>query len=133
VLDLNTYRMTLINAGHLPLLRRRGDRLESVGEDAIGLPLGIFEQTLESREETLETGDVLILCSDGITEARNPRKEFYGSERLQTVVRNTRGGVDTLGQAILADVRRFAAGRPQYDDITLVCCERRLEDDKVTR
>jgi sigma-B regulation protein RsbU (phosphoserine phosphatase) len=64
------------------------------------------------------------MYSDGLTEARDPGGEMYGSPRLREVLRQAPADAGEAGLAILADVRRFAAGRPPADDLTLVCFSR---------
>jgi serine phosphatase RsbU (regulator of sigma subunit)/pSer/pThr/pTyr-binding forkhead associated (FHA) protein len=125
-LDPETYALTLVNAGHPPFLRRRGvtDLVTELGNTEVGLPLGLFDRPYEETHLTLEPGDSLVLYTDGITEARNPSGDFYGVERLRQLVHNAPETAQGLGEAILEDVRRFAAGRPQSDDITLVCITR---------
>jgi serine phosphatase RsbU (regulator of sigma subunit) len=125
VLDLSHFGVTVVSAGHpLPLRRRAGGAVESVGEGAVGLPLAGFDQPYRETAVTLEPGESLVLYTDGLTEARGPGGEFYGAERLREVVRDAPADVEALGSAILADVRQFAAGRPQRDDLTLVCVGR---------
>jgi serine phosphatase RsbU (regulator of sigma subunit) len=123
VLDLSSFTMTLVNAGHMPPLRRRAGRAEvdEVGEPAVGLPLAVMDKPYEQMVVPLEPGDAMLLYTDGVTEARNPAGELYGVERLRAALRCGPEDVEGLGQAILADVTRFAAGRPQSDDLTIVC------------
>jgi serine phosphatase RsbU (regulator of sigma subunit) len=123
VIDLDAFTLTLVNAGHLPPLRYRPDTAtpESIGADLAGLPLSGLKETYEGVTLTLEPGDCVIFYTDGITEARNPGGDLYGSERLAQLVQQTGGTATQLGSAILADVRLFAAGRPFGDDLTLVC------------
>lgn len=126
VLDLNDFTLTLANAGHLPPLRRRarGAQVDSVGEEVVDLPLGIFDRPYEQMVIPLEPGDAFVLYTDGVSEARNPQNDLYGVERLRDVVKAAAEDMEALGAAILADVRQFAAGRPQNDDLTLVCFRR---------
>jgi serine phosphatase RsbU (regulator of sigma subunit)/pSer/pThr/pTyr-binding forkhead associated (FHA) protein len=133
VLDLADSSLTVVNAGHPPLLRRLGldKRVDEVGDAAIGLPLGVFDRPYEETRMTLEPGDVLVLYTDGITEARNPRGDFFGLERLTSIVQTGPEEVDALGQAILKEVRHFAGNRPQSDDLTLVCLTRLKEVRKT--
>jgi serine phosphatase RsbU (regulator of sigma subunit) len=122
VIDLNSFSMTLVNAGHLPPLRREaktGDVAE-MGEGIAGLPLGIIDRPYEELTLTLEPGDTWLLVTDGITEARNPAGELYGPERLKAIIRQALPGPAAIGPAVLADVKQFAAGRPQSDDMTIV-------------
>ncbi len=126
ILDLATYGVTLVNAGHMPPLRRRPGRpgVEEVGDPIVGLPLGVMDKPYEQTSFGLEPGDVLLFYTDGVTEARNPNNDQYGLERLSKVVAGSPKDVEALGAAVLADVRRFAAGRPQNDDLTIVCVGR---------
>ncbi len=112
--------LEFVNAGHNPplLLTSQGTRfLESTG-----VPLGLFpEAAHESRHESLEPGSILILYSDGVSEARNGRGELYGLGRLTDVVKRFReSGVDRIADRLLADVSDFMAGAPVEDDQTLV-------------
>lgn len=112
--------LQFVNAGHNPpiLLTSEGPRpLESTG-----LPLGLFaEATPESRFEKLEPGAVLVLHSDGITEARNSRGDLYGLNRLIAVLTRFRDSdVGRIADRILGDASDFMAGAPIEDDQTLV-------------
>src|SRR5262249_56325802 len=113
--------MTLVNAGHLPPLRRRagGGEVEAVAEEAVGLPLAGFDKPYEQAVVPLEPGDTLLLYTDGVTEARTPAGAWYGMERLRATLRGAPEGVEALGQAVLADVRQFAGERPQHADLTI--------------
>lgn len=126
VIDLSTFSATLVNAGHPPLLCRRGGRsdVEELGGEIAGVPLAVVDMPYEEQVVTLEPGDTLLLYTDGVTEARNPRNETYGLARLVAQMGKCAPGVETMGTAILADVRQFAAGRPPSDDLTLVGVER---------
>jgi phosphoserine phosphatase RsbU/P len=116
----------LVNAGHLPPLLRRagGAAVEEVWAEVVGLPLAVMDRPYEQTTVPLAPGDCLVFFTDGVTEARNPANELYGPERLRAVVGCAPEGAEAVGQAILADVRRFAAGRPQSDDLTVVCVGR---------
>jgi len=122
VLDLERSTITLVNAGHLPPLLRSGTtgKVEVVGEEIVGIPLGVFDRKYEETTVELKSGDMLVLATDGITEARNPDNDLYGVDRLCTVMERSPPDADTIGKAILADVRSFAAGRPPNDDLTLI-------------
>lgn len=126
VLDLASGDLTLASAGHLPLLIRRADgRYEEVGEPITGFPLGIFPDTrYDETTIRLNPGDVAILNSDGVTDARNLREELYhttDNPRLTRRVAESSGGPEATGRAILQEVREFSAGALQADDITLIC------------
>ncbi len=126
VVDLAQFTITLVNAGHMPPLRRRSParKAEEIGEEIAGVPLAFFDRPYEEAVFPLKPGDTFILYTDGVTEARNEQGGFYGAERLLTVIENSPDSVEAVGKAILADVRRFAGSRPQADDLTLVCFSR---------
>ena len=126
VLELDAKRFTIVSAGHLPVMvRRRDGRVESFGAEIAGFPLGIAEKT-EYRQAVigLERGDVVVVISDGVTDARSPAEEPYdttANPRLNRRISDTPGGPGAVGRAILQDLREFSAGHSQVDDITLVC------------
>jgi serine phosphatase RsbU (regulator of sigma subunit) len=125
VLDPAAHRLTLVNAGHLPPLRRRGGAIEELGDGAGGLPLGCdAKRGYEQVEMELDAGDTIILYTDGISEAMNAQGKIYGSARLREAIARAPAGVEQVGQTLLDDVRRFIRGRLQSDDICLVCIER---------
>ncbi len=92
-----------------------------LGEEIVGLPLAGIDRPYEEVVVALEPGDLVLLYTDGVTEARNPAGEWYGVERLRAAVREAPATVEGLGAAVLENVRRFAAERPQSDDLTIVC------------
>jgi serine phosphatase RsbU (regulator of sigma subunit)/predicted enzyme related to lactoylglutathione lyase len=118
--DDNAQRLRYVNCGHLPalVLRRDGtvERLHSTGT-----VLGIFrEWECSIRDCQLVPGDVLVLYTDGVTEARNDAGEEYGEERLIEGLRRYRERPSpAMLTAIADDVRQFSPDR-QHDDITLI-------------
>jgi sigma-B regulation protein RsbU (phosphoserine phosphatase) len=126
VLDAPARTLTLTSAGHTPVIIRRADgRAEEVGQDVSGLPLGVMEDSdYQQTEVQLHQGDVVVIYSDGVTDARSPGDELYDSQsnhRLLKRVAQSVGGPEAVGRAILQDIREFSAGHSQADDITLVC------------
>ncbi len=123
VVDPATHHLTLINAGHMPpLLRRASGDVQPVGDEQAGLPLGVADSyQYDSFKIDLQQGDSLTLFTDGFSEAMNPSRDLYGLERLENQVRTGTGGVEELGQHLLADVRRFVGNFPQSDDMCLAC------------
>ncbi|MBD3166703.1 SpoIIE family protein phosphatase, partial [bacterium] len=70
-------------------------------------------------------GAVLVLFTDGVTEAENPREEMYEEDRLLSIVRRHRDhSPDEIGKAVFRSVRGFAKGAEQSDDITLLVFKR---------
>ncbi len=128
VLDTRDHTAVAVNAGHLvPLVRRASGQLEEVGSnDATGLPLGVMEgYSYTSSRVELNAGDSMVLCTDGIIDAMNPREQLFGNERLLTTLKNGPAAAGPLGAHLLKAVTNHASGRPQNDDITLVCVGRK--------
>jgi serine phosphatase RsbU (regulator of sigma subunit) len=127
VLNLDTWSMNLVIAGHPPpLLRRPGqEEVPYLGEEIISLPLAVAERPYKELAVSLEPGDTLVLYTDGVTEARNPQGDLYGIDRFRAALATGPDDPALLGQAILADVQQFSIDRPQADDLTLVCFRRR--------
>ena len=126
VLDQTNHHLTIVNAGHMPPFLRSGEGdVRPVSGDEAGVPLGVsadFEY--EAATFALEPGSFVTLFTDGISEAMNPGSELYGLERLRDQMAACVTDVPTLGKCILEDVKRFVGGRPQSDDMCLVCLGR---------
>ena len=126
VLDPERRTLTITSAGHLPvMIRHSNGTIDEVGEEVAGFPLGIVpEGEYRQTQVKLEPGDVVAVFSDGVTDARNMREELYESRdkrRLYKKLQETSGGPETIGRALLQDIREFSAGHTQTDDITLIC------------
>ena len=121
VFDEPARTLTYVNAGHNPpmLLRRDGSlqRLK-IG----GPPLGVFAETSYRKDTVaLASGDLLVIFTDGITEAPNAAEEEFGDARLEAFVRAHAGATpEQLCRGLLGAVDAFQAGEPQQDDMTLV-------------
>jgi sigma-B regulation protein RsbU (phosphoserine phosphatase) len=116
-----------ISAGHNPAFvwRRATGKAERLWAEHMFL--GMFDFAIyETRPLQLGEGDVLVVYSDGLTDAENDEGEMFGAERLAAAVR-TEGpaGGEALEKALLFGLERFTGGSPQTDDITLVIVERR--------
>lgn len=126
ILDPTTGRMEYCNAGHNPpLLIHKSDEVEQLG--ASGLVVGIMaDATYEERTCVLAPGDVLLLFSDGLTEASNPDSgEEFGEERLITLLKKERDQPSAkLIESIKAEVSSFTGGAAAADDITVAVARR---------
>jgi sigma-B regulation protein RsbU (phosphoserine phosphatase) len=122
VLDPATMVLSYINAGHNPPILINGTDHQVVLLRARGIALGVIEEIeLEERKVQLEQGSLVVLYTDGITEAFNPDHKCYGEARLVEQVRQQVDlPADALVARIIEDVKDFAAGAPQSDDITLM-------------
>jgi len=122
-LDPVSGTLTYCNAGHNPpYLLSPADGGEVRKLARTGIPLGIPENATWSQGAVrLAPGDVVVLYTDGITEAQDGRDMFFGEERLLEALRASLGrSARDIQDALLAEVRRFVGDAPQYDDITLV-------------
>ena len=120
--DSESRKLHYINAGHNPPVLVRADgRFELLEEG--GTVLGLLPGVKFTRAQTeLQSGDVLLLYTDGVVEACNPADEMFGVEGLVRSVEASRPDVtpETVLARILANVREFSAGEPPADDQTLV-------------
>ena len=119
ILDVSNKTLTYTNAGHNPpvLLKKNGDF--SFMERG-SVPLGMFRDTrYHDYYLTTEPGDVLVLYTDGVTEAQNLKGEEYGRERLaQSARTNHRLGARDLIMALYSEVLEWTEGRGATDDVT---------------
>jgi serine phosphatase RsbU (regulator of sigma subunit) len=114
-----------VNAGHLPvLIRRRDGTVEEITSS--GLPLGILAAaTYTESAETLEPGDLVVLYTDGLTEAEDPDEEEFGLERITQVIASLNDPTaDGACAEILTAVDEHTHGKPLHDDATLLVVER---------
>ncbi|MCK6622642.1 MAG: SpoIIE family protein phosphatase [Calditrichaceae bacterium] len=126
IFDLQERTLTFARAGHNPLLVRKSKAGEMESLNPPGLAIGmekgsLFSKIIKDRSVTIETGDILIFYTDGITEAMNPRGDEFGEERLYEIIHQFG---DRSAREILEQVRQnvfgFTASAPQHDDFTLV-------------
>lgn len=125
VLDPASHKLVYARAGHNPPRLVRGKQILSLDENG-AVPLGIVEdQTYRQTTTTLERGDLLLLYTDGITEARSPKAanglELFGIERLDELLLNcgSRSAQECI-DGIRAELAAFSANAPIIDDQTLI-------------
>ena len=125
--DPDSGRLQFVNAGHLPpILRRRDGRVERVGSAGHGFALGMFNKaTYETHEITLTPGDLLVLYSDGITEAEDARGRAFEESGIEAVLANiSTDAPDVIGRALLAAAQKHAGDRRLADDLTALVLKR---------
>lgn len=111
--------LTYINAGHNnPVLRRDGGQVERLSNG--GLPLGIREEgTYESGNVVLQSGDWLLIFTDGLVEAADQKDEEYGELRMLSVLNSGAAATpQELLNRMMADLDTFVGATPQHDDVT---------------
>jgi len=126
-LDPSSGALSFLNAGHNPpLIIHAAGTVEQLASG--GLPLGI-KRDADYREgrTQLQLGDVLVIYSDGVTEAVSPTGEEFGATRLYEVVsRNIEASAAGIRDRIESSLTKFAQGTSAADDITLVIVKRQL-------
>ena len=121
ILDPATSTLTYVNAGHNPpILHNTAHGIRLLR--ASGTPLGVLEET-EIHEEicSLDKGDLLLMYTDGITEAVNAFDEQFGPDRLEQIAKNSaRLTAEEILRRIETAANTFSAGQDQFDDMTTV-------------
>jgi serine phosphatase RsbU (regulator of sigma subunit) len=119
-------RGRFINAGHNPPYLFRAVTGEIERLELGGLILGAFDfASYVAHPLELQRGDLLVVYSDGVTEARDPQGEMFGEQRLQALIAaEAPAGGQALEQGILKAIKEFTRGMAQSDDITFLLVDR---------
>jgi sigma-B regulation protein RsbU (phosphoserine phosphatase) len=131
ILDPKKHSLVIVNAGHMSPRRlncENGELSDAISNDATGLPLGVMpEFEFESATIQLAPGDVYAVYTDGVTDAMNPNGDLFGNDgldRCMAVTEEATGEFASpkrIGERIMNAVRKHANGRPQNDDIAIIC------------
>ncbi len=121
--DPGTRRLTWSNGGHNPPILLRGG--EVILLETGGPVVGLFPQSCYRQDAiVLQAGDLLILYTDGMSEAENPREEEWGEDALIAAARTCADLPPAeMIKSILSAADKFADGAPQHDDMTLVIAQ----------
>ena len=113
-----------VSAGHLPLFHLRN--LDANAQGATGVPLGMFTNAeFPVHRLSLDSGEALLIYTDGLSEARNLGGEEYGTERVRRIAAQHHAAPpDVLISECLSDWRNFTAGAKHTDDVTLLALRR---------
>jgi phosphoserine phosphatase RsbU/P len=125
-LDAHSGELTYINAGHpVPYLLRAAGELEKI-DGKPQVPLAVRANTrYQNRTVSLQPGDALFACTDGVVEAMNAAGELYSAERLEARLREAVAAApEELVQAVKRHVDEFTGGAPKADDVTLLALRR---------
>jgi len=123
-------QVTMARAGHNPpfVYRQATGEVEDVG--GVGMAVGIdsggvFDRILKDQEFSFYHGDVILLYTDGVTEALNEKGEEYGEDRMRDALKRYAGkSAQELIDKIAEEVDEFAGGKEQSDDITLIAIKK---------
>jgi len=121
IIDPREYIFTYVNAGHNPPMVVQAGEWSVRELEPTGIALGLLEDA-HYREQTIpiKSGDILVLFTDGVTEATNANDELFSEERLRNIILLNRGlSATDLATVILDAINLFCSGQPQSDDITL--------------
>jgi sigma-B regulation protein RsbU (phosphoserine phosphatase) len=128
ILEQHTGRLIYTNAGHPPgfIISNPRGRNPITALRTTGMALGVSEQGRWTQKIVkLAPGDLLVLYTDGITEAANPDGQMFGEDRLlDTILSNLHRSSTDIKHLLLEEVHNFVAGTPRQDDIALIVLRR---------
>ncbi len=127
IINIRTGKVTYSSGGHNPPYICRRDKSLLAVKDAKSVALGVMENIPYSRGKlVMDNGDILVLYTDGVTEAMNTANEMFGEKRLEESILSVHGSSPReIVARIMEDVRSFSAGAEQSDDITLLVLARK--------
>lgn len=138
IIDSKRRRVNYASAGHNPMILYRASSNRTYYLNPRGFPIGIqlhekdlFRKSIESDTIQLAEDDILVLYTDGITEAMNSRRELFGEERLMQCIRECGGmRVVPFVEKLKEEIHSFTEGDVQYDDITVVAIREETSPEK---
>lgn len=129
VFNTRTRELLFARAGHERPLLKRANQSAPEALNAAGIAIGladaeIFDAAIRDSSVQLSSGDVVVIYTDGITEALNEQNEEWGAANLlDTITSASSSGVDELIQAVRTRLALHVGAQQQYDDITLLALE----------
>ena len=119
VLDAPNKRFTYCNAGHPPGLVLRDGMVLELGSDNLVLGVSPEEEYKQSVID-LKAGDLLLLFTDGLADARNFRDETFGRQRVAEAFRHGGETAEAVAQNVLWEMRKFVGMNKPVDDVTMI-------------
>ena len=122
IINTKTGELVFINCGHNPpLIKRKDEKSEYIKVES-NIVLGLFDNAkFEMNKTYLSKGDILLMYTDGATEAMNEKEELYGDTRLKNSLDNVKSNdVKNLVDEIKSEIYNFMDNMPQSDDITFL-------------
>ncbi len=122
MLNINSNKIRIANAGIPPLYIYRKDKAEIEEVNVNGLPIGaLINSGYKIYESELAAGDTILMLSDGLPELQNDKKEMYGYDRLKNIfVNNAEKNSDDIISCLKDEVSNWANGEGLHDDVTFV-------------
>ncbi len=130
VLDQDGSKLTLSRAGHNAALlwRKATGKVESIHPPGLGVGIdkgAVFERVTKDESFEMQVGDCLLLYTDGVNEAMDPKGIEFGEERVQEeLAKHAPHGPKAVIGGIIADLEHFLKGRRSHDDITLIAMQK---------
>jgi len=125
LLDPGTHQVTFVNAGHMSpvVFRKNSGKLEdATARDLGGFPLGVADGIpYDACSVGIDPGDVLVLFTDGVTEAKNKQEAEFQMDGIYKAINQAPMTATAMGQRLINAVRQHSLGCKQHDDITVVC------------
>ncbi|MCX7798378.1 MAG: SpoIIE family protein phosphatase [Melioribacter sp.] len=124
VIDKQNGILNFVRAGHPPVIYCSQNKVVRLLPSGLGLGLDYslnYFQTLKEEQIQLKKGDIIVVYSDGIPEAKNANYEDFGYERFEKIIqRNCNKTLDEISNEIIKELTIFSKDNTQHDDITLV-------------
>ncbi|GAB4496930.1 MAG: hypothetical protein OHK003_03760 [Anaerolineales bacterium] len=122
ILDLRTREFSYARAGHEPPLILHVDGSVERMPHSPGMAIGLWEPvTLDEKSVTLNSGDTLLLYTDGMTDCRNPKGSPFGLERIKEILADLpKQNAQQICNTLLETLQNYQSGAKQDDDVTLV-------------
>ena len=139
ILDSRSREIHFASAGHNPMILYRGSTKRTYYMNPSGFPVGIqlpdlnlFAQKIQTDSIQLREDDILVVYTDGITEAMNTKRELFRDERFLDAIRNNSHlDVGEFVKSINRELKKFTGGAPQNDDITYVAIKEKMMSGDV--
>lgn len=139
IIDSKRRRINFASAGHNPLILHRPSKNKTYYLNPRGFPIGIslpdkdlFRKSIESDTIALAEDDILLVYTDGVTEAMNAKRKMFGEERFLRIIRECgKKTADDFIETLKKEMNIFTEGSEQNDDITLVAIKEKSSVEKV--
>ena len=139
IIDSKKRRLNFASAGHNPMILHRPSRNKTYYLNPRGFPIGIslpdknlFRESIQSDTIALAEDDIVLVYTDGVTEAMNPKRRLFGEERFLKLIRESgKRSAEEFVDILKKEMNIFTEGSEQNDDITLVAVKERTSAEKI--
>lgn len=139
IIDSKRRRLNFASAGHNPMILHRPSKNKTYYLNPHGFPIGIslpdkdlFRNSIQSDTIALAEDDILLVYTDGVTEAMNPKRRLFGEERFLRQIRECgKQKADEFVESLKKELNTFTEGSEQSDDITLVAIKEKMSAERV--